>query len=109
MDESQRIAFQTMIGEYPLCKQIMAFLLKNQNAMDTLRGIATCWVSYDETAVQAALDRLILCGAVISYRRRSGTLYALTPEEGIRTWLRSAGGNGNAWNGELLQSVHDPA
>ncbi len=87
-----------ILNESPLCRQIISFLLKNQNAMDTLRGVATCWVETDEPAALAALDRLIMCGTIITHRRRSGTLYALSPDTTIRNWLRE-------WHGAGLEQT----
>ncbi len=93
MVEAQVNAIQATLDEYPLCLQIIRFLLEHQNAMDTLRGISACWVASDEPAVQAALDRLIQCGTLITHRRRSGTLYALTPDVAVRDWLRTSVGD----------------
>ena len=90
MVEAQLSAIQATLNEYPLCQQIVLFLVENQNAMDTVRGIATCWIGCDEAAALAALERLILCGAVIAHRLRSGTLYALTPDHAVRDSLRTA-------------------
>jgi hypothetical protein len=91
MVEDQSNAIAETLNESPLCQKIISFLVENQTAMDTLRGIAICWVGSDEPAVQAALDRLILCGTLITHRRRSGTLYALTPDVAVRNWLRQWG------------------
>ncbi len=97
MTEAQRNLVDGTLNEYPLCEQIVEFLLANQNAMDTVRGIASCWVGCDEAAVQVALERLSVCGVVITHRLRSGTLYAFTPDQAIRDSLRetiSARGRG---------------
>jgi hypothetical protein len=82
----------------PLGQQIVLFLLDNETAMDTTRGIATWWVRSDEVAVQASLDRLIACGVVIAHIFTSGILYGLTRDQQIRTWLRTtyAVGSGRA-------------
>ena len=68
----------------------MLFLKENENAMDNALGIATCWVDSDEVAVQAALDRLVRCGAVSAYTFSFGTLYGLTRNQSARAWLRRA-------------------
>ena len=89
-----RNPFQTDIvetfKEFPLCRKIILFLVENENAMDNALGIATCWVDSDEVAVQAALDRLIRCGALSAYTFSSGTLYGLTRNQSARARLRAA-------------------
>ncbi len=98
MTEAQRDLVDGTLNEYPLCEQIVEFLLANQNAMDTVRGVANCWVGCDEAAAQVALERLSMCGVVITHRLRSGTLYAFTPNQAIRDSLRetiSARGHGS--------------
>jgi len=77
------------LSGHPLCEQIIRFLLENETAMDNVKGIATWWVRCDEIAVQAALDRLIACGVITPYTLMSGTLYALTRNPEICTWLRA--------------------
>jgi hypothetical protein len=73
----------------PVSVNIVQFLLKNRQAMDSAKGIAAWWVSSDEVAVQAALDRLIACGAVTAHTFKSCTLYGLTPNEETRGWLET--------------------
>ncbi len=77
------------LQEDPLGEQIVLFLLGNETAMDSAKGIANWWVRHDELAVQAALDRLIACGVITPYTFASGTLYGLTRNPEIRTWLRA--------------------
>jgi hypothetical protein len=79
----------TTLNTDPLSEQIVLFLLENETAMDTARGIANWWVRHDELAVQAALDRLISCGVITPHTFTSGILYALTRNEKIRDWLRA--------------------
>jgi hypothetical protein len=74
----------------PLCEQLVHFLLENEHALDTTKGIAACWVRRDEIAVQAALDHLIACGVVAVYPFSSGVLYGLTRDQETRAWLRNA-------------------
>jgi hypothetical protein len=82
----------TTFGEHPLCQRIILFLLENESAMDTAKGIASCWVDSDEVAVRSALDQLITCGTVTAYTLGSGTLYGLTRNPGMRADLRSVFG-----------------
>ena len=78
----------TLQGD-PLSEQIVLFLLENETAMDTARGIASWWIRRDELAVQAALDRLIACGVITPHVFTSGILYSLTRNQEIRDWLRA--------------------
>jgi len=79
----------TTLSADPISEQIVLFLLENETAMDTARGIANWWVRRDEIAVQAALDRLIACGVITPHSFTSGILYALTRNHTIRDWLRT--------------------
>jgi len=75
----------------PLSRNILVFLLENQNAMDSAKGIAAWWVHNDELAVQSSLNRLFACGAIVAHTLSSRTtLYGLTPDVEVRTQLRSA-------------------
>jgi len=78
-----------ILDEDDVSRRILAFLLRNEAAMDTARGIAAWWVDCDEMAVQAALDRLLISGAVTAHPRASGVLYGLTRNAETRAWLRS--------------------
>ena len=77
------------LQEFPLCHKIIRFLIENERAMDSARGIAVCWVDSDEVAVQAALDRLITCGVITPHSFTSGILYGLTRNQEIRVYLRA--------------------
>ncbi len=80
---------ESTIATDPLSREIVLFLLENETAMDTTRGIANWWVRNDELAVQVALDRLITCGVITPHTFTSGTLYGLTRNPEIRAWLRA--------------------
>ncbi len=68
--------------------EILRFFLENENAMDSAKGIAAWWIHRDELAVQPSLHRLLSCGAVIAHTLTSGvTLYKLTHDRALRTWL----------------------
>ena len=84
---------ESTIAADPLCREIVLFLLANETAMDTARGIANWWVRRDELAVQAALDRLIACGVITPHTFTSGILYGLTRKKEIRDWLRATYGH----------------
>ena len=84
----------TLRGD-PLSEQIVLFLLENETAMDTARGIANWWVRRDELAVQAALDRLISCGVITPHTFTSGILYGLAKNQEVRHQLRTTYGDGS--------------
>lgn len=69
---------------------VVRFLLQNESAMDSAKGIAAWWVHADEFAVQPSLHRLFACGVIVAHTLSSGvTLYGLTHDPQIRAWLRS--------------------
>lgn len=71
--------------------EILRFLLKNESAMDSVKGIAAWWVHRDELAVQPSLHHLFVCGAILVHTLSSGTtLYGLTQDPEMRVWLRNA-------------------
>jgi hypothetical protein len=84
------------LNAQPVCQQVIHFLLENEAAMDTAKGIATWWVGCDELVVQDALARLIACGVLAAHARTSGTLYGLTRDQELRAWLRSTYGSGGS-------------
>jgi hypothetical protein len=94
----------------PLAGDILRFLLENERAMDSTKGIAAWWVHTDELAVQSALQHLVACGAILAHTLSSGTtLYRLTQDLEIRAWLRRALGGppqrrrGNGRHGRATQ------
>jgi len=80
-----------VIESHPLCAQIVRFLIEHDSAMDTVRGVARCWVNSDEVAVQSALERLISVGVIVSRALSSGTYYSLTSNPRIRARLTTHG------------------
>jgi hypothetical protein len=81
-------AIESVLRDDAVSRRILRFLLDNEAAMDTAKGIAAWWVQCDEIAVQTALDRLITCGAVTAHTMTSGTLYGLTRDADVRATLR---------------------
>ncbi len=77
------------LDSYALCEQIVLFLLKNESAMDTVKGIASWWLGCEEMAAQDALDRLVGCGVLAAHTLTAGTVYRLTRNPEIRAWLRA--------------------
>ena len=90
VSEHTTTAIATILRESSLCQQIVAFLLENEAAMDTVKGVAAWWLGCDEMAAQAALDQLAACGAVNVRTLTSGTLYELTRDPNMRTSIRVA-------------------
>jgi hypothetical protein len=86
-------AIESVLREDAVSRRILGFLLQNEAAMDTARGIAAWWVRCDEVAVQTALDRLMACGAVSAHTMTSGTLYGLTRNSEVRASLRGRQAN----------------
>lgn len=75
----------------PLACRILRFLVENECAMDTAKGIAAWWVQHDEIAVLPSLHRLFGCGAIRAHSLTSGvTVYGLTANSEVRAWLRTA-------------------
>jgi hypothetical protein len=82
-------AIAATIASDPLARDILRFLSAHESAMDTVKGIAAWWVQNDEVAVQPSLHSLVLCGVIVAHALRSGTtLYGLTQDSDVRTWLR---------------------
>jgi hypothetical protein len=90
VSEDMTTAIATILRESSVCQQIVTFLLENETAMDTAKGVAAWWLSCDEMAAQAALDQLTECGVVNVRTLVSGPLYGLTRDPNIRTSLRVA-------------------
>ena len=97
--ERRGMSITDTLEAHPLCEQIVHFLLENEHALDTARGIAAWWVRSDEIAVQAALEQLIACGVIALYPFTSGVLYGLTRDQETRAWLRRARGVKGRHNG----------
>jgi hypothetical protein len=79
---------ETALIFHPLCEQIILFLIEHEDAMDTIQGVADCWVDNDEVAVKSALECLVSAGVIVSQAFSSGIYYSLTPNREIRSWLR---------------------
>jgi hypothetical protein len=90
MTEPATTYAQASLKAHPLCLEIVQFLIDHENAMDTVKGIADCWVRNDLAAVQTALDLLITSGLVTMYTLSSGPLYGLTRSASMREWLRTS-------------------
>ena len=94
MSELAMPTLASTLRENTLCDQIFRFLMEHENAMDSARGIADCWVDSDEVSVRSALDSLIGCGVVRAHLLSSGALYGLTRSPEARAWLRATFASG---------------
>jgi hypothetical protein len=83
-------AIATTLRDSSVCRQIVTFLLENETAMDTVKGIAVWWLDCDEMVAQAALDQLTACGVVDVRTLVSGPLYGLSRNPNVRTSIRVA-------------------
>ena len=90
MDEETAQIIRRTLQESSLNSRAVSFLLENDTAMDTVKGIATWWLSCDEVAAQACLDRLVDCHVVAARPMTSGIYYGLTNDPDIRQFLREA-------------------
>jgi hypothetical protein len=78
---------QDLLNTSSICRQVVMFLSKNRNVMDSVKGVASWWLHCDEAVAQAALDRLVECGVVAVRTLPSGPVYSLTRNPEIRRWL----------------------
>ena len=83
------LAISAAVEADPHSRDILLFLLKKPNAMDSAKGIASWWVHGDEVAVQSSLNRLSACA-----------IYSIVSHLG-------AGSNGRLKNSP--DSVQDPS
>ncbi len=82
-------AIEAVLKEHPLSRHILDFLMDHEGAMDTIDGIAKCWVNSDPVAVKSVLDTLQHAGVVVTRVLSSGTYYRLTPDAEVKQWLKS--------------------
>ena len=88
MDGQTTHAIRQTLQESALNRRAVAFLLENETAMDTVKGIATWWLGCDEVVAQACLDRLLACRVIAARPMASGIYYGLTTDPEIRHFLR---------------------
>lgn len=72
---------------HPISEKILQFLAEHEDAMDTIQGVARCWVDSDEVAVQPVLEHLVSVGVIVSHAVSSGVYYRLTSDRSIRDQL----------------------
>ncbi len=74
--------------DFPLCREIVAFFLEHNHAMDTARGIADWWLRTDLPLVQEALDKLVACSVVIVHTKGGKISYSFTQDAELQSVLR---------------------
>jgi predicted transcriptional regulator len=74
---------------HPLSKKILQFLAEHEDVMDTIHGVARCWVDSDEVAVQPILEQLVSAGLIVKHTLSSGTYYSMTPDRRVREQIKS--------------------
>ena len=82
-------AREAALKEHPLSQQILLFLIEHDGAMDTIDGVAKCWVNSDPVAVKSVLDSLQYAGVVVTRVLSSGTYYHLTTNAEVQRWLKT--------------------
>jgi hypothetical protein len=88
VDEHTAHTIQRTLQESALNHRVVSFLLENEAAMDTVKGIATWWLGCDEVAAQACMDELLACRVICARPMIGCIYYGLTPDPDIRQFLR---------------------
>jgi len=77
-----------LLASDPVCREIVQYLMRNNEASDTPRGIAEWWINRDEPSTRQALLKLQECGVVQSYVVQDSTfVYAYTKRAVLRQSL----------------------
>ena len=85
---SRATPLRDLLASDPVCRQIVQYLMRNNEAADTARGIAEWWIRRDVRSTQAALSKLQECGVVQSYVVQDSTfVYAYTKRVVLRQSL----------------------
>jgi len=81
-------ALRDLLGRDAVCREIVQYLMRHNEAADTARGIAEWWINRDEPSTRQALLRLQECGVVESYIVQGDTfVYAYTKRAVLRQSL----------------------
>jgi len=71
-----------------VCREIVQYLMRHNEAIDTARGIAEWWINRDVLSTRQALLKLQACGVVQSYIVQGDTfVYAYTRRAVMRQSL----------------------
>jgi hypothetical protein len=81
-------ALRELLGRDVVCREIVQYLMRHNDAADTARGIAEWWIDRDVPATQRALSKLQECGIVQSFIVQGETsVYAYTKKAVVRQSL----------------------
>ena len=81
-------ALRELLGRDAVCREIVQYLMRHNEAADTARGIAEWWINRDVPSTRQALQRLQECGVVQSYFVQGDTfVYAYTKRAVLRQSL----------------------
>jgi len=85
---SRATTLRDLLASDPVCREIVQYLMRNNEASDTPRGIAEWWIRRDVASTQEALVKLQACGVVQSYLVQDHTcVYAYTKRAVLRQSL----------------------
>jgi hypothetical protein len=81
-------ALRDLLGRDAVCREIVQYMMRNTEAVDTARGIAEWWIDRDVPSTRLALLKLQECGVVQSYIIQGETfVYAYTKRAVVRQSL----------------------
>jgi hypothetical protein len=81
-------ALRELLGRDAVCREIVQYLTRHNEAIDTARGIAEWWINRDVAATRDALSKLQEHGVVQSYIVQGETfVYAYTKRAVVRQSL----------------------
>ena len=81
-------ALRDLLGRDAVCREIVQYLMRHNEAVDTARGIAEWWINRNVPSTRLALLKLQECGVVQSYIVQGETfVYAYTKRAVVRQSL----------------------
>ena len=82
------MTLRDLLARDPVCRDIVEYLMQNNDAADTARGIAQWWIRRDVAATQEALMKLQEWGVVQTHVVQDHTfVYAYTKRAVLRQSL----------------------
>ena len=82
------MTLRELLAHDPVCRDIVRYLMHNNDAADTARGIAQWWIRRDVATTQEALMKLQDCGVVQTHIVQDRTfVYAYTKRSVVRQSL----------------------
>jgi hypothetical protein len=82
------MTLRDLLAHDPVCRDIVQYLMHNNDAADTARGIAQWWIRRDVVATQEALMKLQDLGVVQTHVVQDRTfVYAYTKRSVVRQSL----------------------